>query len=93
MTQNFTTNLVCAGDLGAIEKQYDIAISTACGPLDYVVVEDTATAQRCVELLRKQKLGVATFLLLDKQAHLARQASEKVSPPEGKFLFNRHFQV
>ena len=77
---------VHTGDLGAIEKQYDIAISTACGPLDYIVVDDTATAQRCVELLRKQKLGVATFLLLDKQAHLARAASEKVTPPEGYSL-------
>ena len=48
-----------------------------------MVVDDTATAQRCVELLRRNALGVATFLLLDKQAHLAAKLAERVSPPEG----------
>ena len=72
-----------AGDLGAIDANYDIAISTAAAALDYIVVDDTPAAQRCVELLRARKLGVATFLILDKQAHLAQKAAEKVSPPEG----------
>ena len=58
-------------------------MSTAASALDYVVVDDTPTAQRCVDLLRERKLGVATFLILDKQAHLAQKASEKASPPEG----------
>ena len=69
-----------AGDLAAIDAKYDIAVSTAAAALDYIVVDDTPAAQRCVELLRARKLGVATFLLLDKQAHLAQKASEKVSP-------------
>ena len=73
-----------AGDLGAIDRQYDVAVSTAGPALDYMVVADTAAAQRCVELLRRRGLGVATFLLLDKQAHLARAAAERVSPPKGK---------
>ena len=60
-----------------------MAVSTAAGALDYVVVDDTAAAQRCVELLRRNSLGVATFLLLDKQAHLAGRLAERVSPPEG----------
>ena len=72
-----------AGDLGAIDAKYDIAVSTAAAALDYIVVDDTPAAQRCVELLRARKLGVATFLILDKQAHLAQKAVEKVSPPEG----------
>ena len=72
-----------AGDLGAVDKKYDVAVSTACGALDYMVVADTAAAQRCVELLRRRSLGVATFLLLDKQRHLARAAGEKAAPPEG----------
>ena len=67
----------------AIDANYDIAISTAAAALDYIVVDDTPAAQRCVELLRARKLGVATFLILDKQAHLAQKAAEKVSPPEG----------
>jgi hypothetical protein len=43
----------CAGDLGAIDAKYDVAVSTAVGALDYIVVETTSDAQRCVEYLRK----------------------------------------
>jgi structural maintenance of chromosome 4 len=71
------------GDLGAIDARYDVAVSTACPALDYIVVETTSAAQRCVELLRRQQRGVATFLILEKQAHLAKALKEKVSPPEG----------
>ena len=72
-----------SGDLGSIDAKYDVAVSTAAPQLDYMVVADTGTAQRCIELLRKQGLGVATFLMLDKQAHLATQAGQPVQPPEG----------
>ena len=44
--------------------KYDVAISTACGGLDFIVVETTSAAQACVELLRTKQLGVATFLIL-----------------------------
>ncbi|KAL4452508.1 hypothetical protein ABPG75_008170 [Micractinium tetrahymenae] len=71
------------GDLGAIAKDYDIAVSTSCPALDYIVVETTSAAQRCVELLRQRQLGVATFLILEKQQHLAGPAKEKKQPPEG----------
>ena len=74
----------CTGDLGAIDAKYDVAVSTASPQLDFVVVDDTAVAQQCIELLRKQGLGVATFLMLDKQAHLAAQAGQAVQPPEGR---------
>jgi structural maintenance of chromosome 4 len=73
-----------AGDLGAIDAKYDIAVSTAAAALDFIVVDDTAAAQACVELLRRNGLGVATFLILDKQAHLAQRAAEKAAPPEGE---------
>uniref|UniRef100_A0A7N2MVZ9 SMC hinge domain-containing protein n=1 Tax=Quercus lobata TaxID=97700 RepID=A0A7N2MVZ9_QUELO len=52
------------GDLGAIDAKYDVAISTACPGLDYIVVETTGVAQACVELLRRENLGVATFMIL-----------------------------
>ena len=71
------------GDLGAIDPLYDVAVSTACPPLDYVVVDTTSAAQRCVDLLRSNKLGVATFLILEKQSHLKKFLSEKVETPEG----------
>ena len=72
-----------AGDLGAIDAKYDIAVSTSCAALDYVVVDNTATAQCCVEMLRRKGLGVATFLILDKQQHLAQAVQEKPTAPEG----------
>lgn len=44
--------------------KYDVAISTACGGLDYILVETTAAAQACVDLLRRKNLGIATFMIL-----------------------------
>ncbi|XP_031093373.1 structural maintenance of chromosomes protein 4 [Ipomoea triloba] len=71
------------GDLGAIDAKYDIAISTACAGLDYIVVETTAAAQACVELLRNKNLGVATFMILEKQVDHLHRIKEKVTTPEG----------
>lgn len=50
--------------LDVFAAKYDVAISTACGGLDFIVVETTSAAQACVELLRTKQLGVATFLIL-----------------------------
>lgn len=71
------------GDLGAIDAKYDVAISTACPGLDYIVVETTSAAQACVELLRRDNLGVATFMILEKQVSLLPKLKENVSTPEG----------
>ncbi|KAJ4900913.1 Structural maintenance of chromosomes protein 4 [Raphanus sativus] len=70
------------GDLGAIDSKYDVAVSTACGGLDYIVVETTSAAQACVELLRKGNLGVATFMILEKQTNHLPRLKEKVKTPE-----------
>ena len=72
------------GSLGGITPEYDVAISTACGPLDYIVVADTDAAQQAVSLLRRQELGVASFIALDKQARARAPA------PFGSRLFPRH---
>jgi structural maintenance of chromosome 4 len=66
------------GDLGSIDKKYDLAVSSACAALDYIVVSTTAAAQRCVDLLRRGNLGVATFLILEKQQHLASRCAGTV---------------
>ncbi|KAI9154551.1 hypothetical protein LWI28_027999 [Acer negundo] len=71
------------GDLGAIDAKYDVAISTACPGLDYIVVETTGAAQACVDLLRREKLGVATFMILEKQVDHLPRLKENVSTPEG----------
>ncbi|TVU20023.1 hypothetical protein EJB05_36210 [Eragrostis curvula] len=71
------------GDLGAIDAKYDVAISTACGALDWIVVETTNAAQSCIELLRRKNAGVATCLIMEKQTHLLHKIREKVKTPEG----------
>ncbi|CAH1155594.1 unnamed protein product [Phaedon cochleariae] len=70
------------GDLGAIDKKYDVAISTACGPLDNIIVDTVGTAQWCIEFLKRHDLGRATFIALDKQEHLRQQANAKIRTPE-----------
>lgn len=54
------------GDLGTINDKYDVAISTVCPGLDSMVVETVETAQACIDYLRKNKLGYATFICLGK---------------------------
>ena len=44
------------GDLGAIDKEYDVAISTAAGALDKYVVDNTETAESCINLLKGRGL-------------------------------------
>ena len=70
------------GDLGAIDKKYDIAVSTACGSLNYILVETTADAQQCVSYLRKNNLGRGDFVALDKQKHYMQKIQANVKNPE-----------
>jgi structural maintenance of chromosome 4 len=69
------------GDLATISEQYDVAVSTACGMLDHIVVQTTAGAQRCLEFLRKHRLGRANFIPLDKMKKGAHDRA--VDTPEG----------
>mmetsp|Transcript_10732 Transcript_10732/g.16868 ORF Transcript_10732/g.16868 Transcript_10732/m.16868 type:complete len:1150 (-) Transcript_10732:83-3532(-) len=69
------------GDLATVPEKYDVAVSTACGMLDHVVVQTTAGAQRCLEFLRKYNLGRASFVPLDKQKKGAHDRA--VETPEG----------
>ncbi|GLV32117.1 gluon [Carabus blaptoides fortunei] len=70
------------GDLGAIDMKYDVAVSTACGPLDNIVVDTVDTAQWCIEYLKAHNIGRATFIALDKQEHLRNLANSKINTPE-----------
>lgn len=74
------------GDLGAIDAKYDVAISTACGSLDHLVVATTSGAQACVEYLRKNNLGRTTFLILEQLRYLESKLSQpfrSVTGPSG----------
>jgi len=54
-------------DLCKVDEKYEDAISVAAGNrLQAVVVEDDTVAARCIELLKKHKLGRVTFLPLNK---------------------------
>lgn len=67
------------GDLGTIDEKYDVAISTACGSLDNIIVDTMDTAVRCVNFLRKQDVGVATFIGLDKMERWKKEAHSKIT--------------
>lgn len=67
------------GDLGVIDEKYDVAISTACPRLEDIVVESVECGQQCIEYLRKNKLGYARFILLDK---LRKFHTGKIQTPE-----------
>lgn len=54
------------GNLGAIDQRYDVAISTACPQLDNMVVDTVEVGQQCIDYLRKNNLGRANFICLNK---------------------------
>ncbi|KAL4220505.1 Structural maintenance of chromosomes protein 4 [Mactra antiquata] len=70
------------GDLGGIDNKFDVAISTACGALDNIVVDNMDTAQKCVEYLKKNNVGSATFIGLDKMARWRDHANRTIKTPE-----------
>eukprot|EP00743_Colponemidia_sp_Colp-15_P004444 GILK01004794.1.p1 GENE.GILK01004794.1~~GILK01004794.1.p1 ORF type:complete len:1385 (-),score=418.54 GILK01004794.1:245-4204(-) len=70
------------GDLGKIDKKYDVAISTACGALNFIVVDTTDDGQRCVEYLRKHNIGRATFVMLEQVQNLLEVSQRPLETPE-----------
>lgn len=67
------------GNLGAIDQKYDIAISTACPALENLVVDSVEVGQQCIDYLRKNNLGRANIILLDR---LARRDLSAIETPE-----------
>lgn len=67
------------GNLGAIDQKYDVAISTACPSLDNLVVNSVEVGQQCIDYLRKNNLGRANFILLDR---LPQRDLSQIETPE-----------
>ncbi|KAL9603709.1 MAG: hypothetical protein Q9219_001028 [cf. Caloplaca sp. 3 TL-2023] len=67
------------GNLGTIDQKYDVAISTACPSLENMVVDSVEVGQHCIDYLRKNNLGRANFILLDR---LARRDLSAIDTPE-----------
>jgi chromosome segregation protein len=54
-------------DLGKVSSKYSLALEVAAGPrIRGIVVEDDKVAATCINYLKKNRLGVATFLPLNK---------------------------
>ena len=68
------------GNLGTIDQKYDVAISTACPSLENLVVDSVEVGQQCIDYLRKNSLGRANIVLLDR---LARRDLCTIDTPEG----------
>ena len=67
------------GNLGTIDQKYDVAISTACPSLENLVVDSVEVGQQCIDYLRKNNLGRANIILLDR---LARRDLSLIDTPE-----------
>src|SRR3989344_3240967 len=54
-------------DLGKTDSRYSLALEVAAGQrINSLVVKDDEIATKCIEILKENKLGVATFLPLNK---------------------------
>lgn len=54
------------GDLGGIDKKFDVAISTCCFRLDNIIVDTADTGEACIKFLKQHNLGRGNFIALDK---------------------------
>jgi structural maintenance of chromosome 4 len=73
------------GDLATIDPEFDVAISTACGMLDNIVVETTEGAQMCLSFLKENNLGRATFILLDQMTEWKTRMVTAFRVPTGTY--------
>ena len=54
-------------DLGEVDNKYSLALEVAAGPrIKSIVVEDDLIGSKCIKYLKENKLGIATFLPLNK---------------------------
>lgn len=70
------------GDLGAIDAKCDTAISINFPQLEFIVTDTIQTAQQCIELLKREELGVSTFIALDKQQQYWKHIRAVPKTPE-----------
>ena len=71
------------GDLGIIDKKYDIAVSTAGNKsFDTILVNDVQTAQSCIRFLKSKNIGRAYFLALNKLEHYANKVDTQITALE-----------
>ena len=54
------------GDLGSIDQKYDVATSTACPQLEFMVVDTVADAEQCIAYLKQHGIGRTSCIILEK---------------------------
>ncbi|XP_049547836.1 structural maintenance of chromosomes protein 4 [Anopheles darlingi] len=70
------------GNLGGIDARFDVAISTCCGYLDHIVVENVNTAQACIDFLKQHDIGRASFIALEKIQQYQQHCHSRIETPE-----------
>ncbi len=64
---NFGEVYGTVSDLGNVKSKYSLALEVAAGSRIKSIVVDTAnTAAKCIKFLKEKRLGIATFLPMDK---------------------------
>ena len=58
-------------------KKYDIAITTSCAYLDFIVVDTVDIGEKCINFLREKAIGRANFLCLDRVSSQIRALREQ----------------
>ncbi|CAE6532357.1 unnamed protein product [Rhizoctonia solani] len=76
------------GNLGTIPDQYDVAVTTAAGGLNNMVVDTVEQAQACIEHLRKYNVGRAQFYVLEKLSVNPRSMDRIQTPENAPRLFD-----
>ncbi|MCW1296081.1 MAG: chromosome segregation protein SMC [Candidatus Parvarchaeota archaeon] len=54
-------------ELASVKEEFALPLRVACGnKLNYIVVENENVAEKCIEHLRKNRIGIATFLPINR---------------------------
>ena len=74
-------------ELGNVQSKYALALEIAAGQrLKSVIVEDDKTASECIKYLKESKLGVVTFLPLNKiKSNPVSSEIKKISKSRGSY--------
>jgi structural maintenance of chromosome 4 len=75
------------GDLGSIDKQYQIAITAASFYLNHIVVDTIKEGEKCIKYLRDNNLGHCAFIVLE-QVKKNEYKKEFREPPNSKRIFD-----
>ena len=76
------------GDLAGIDKKYDIAISNACGCLNYIITEIADEAHEAIKFLKANRIGQTTLIGIDKFTRGTKIREQTQYPEDVPRLFD-----